>query len=166
METGGDVPNMVTITQPHARALSNQLPGNYLPTLQAHRIFLRTIGRDLTAFCSVKSLVTCIADAMKGQLYRVFCISSDLSEFIFVTAHQAAFDRACILHRDISVGNIMITPRSPRFLIDWDHCVILTDRRGERHVGRTVGYFVHLSRPSSLIFSLSRVHGSSCLHAF
>ncbi|PBK60223.1 hypothetical protein ARMSODRAFT_922372 [Armillaria solidipes] len=117
MQTGGDVPNMVTITQQHARALPNQLPGNRLPTLQAHRIFLKTIGRDLTTFCSVKSLVTCIADAMK--------------------AHQVAFDRACILHRDISVGNIMITPDHRGFLIDWDHCVILTDRSAERRVGRT-----------------------------
>ncbi|KAK0196358.1 hypothetical protein F5146DRAFT_1217467 [Armillaria mellea] len=114
METGGDVPNMVTITQQHARALPNQ---RRLPTLRAHRIFLKTIGRDLTTFCSVKSLVTCIADAMK--------------------AHQAAFDSAGILHRDISVGNIMITRDHRGFLIDWDHCVILTDRSGQRRVGRT-----------------------------
>ncbi|KAK0435391.1 hypothetical protein EV421DRAFT_1835860 [Armillaria borealis] len=113
METGGDV----TITQLHARALPNQLPGNRLPTLQAHRIFLKTIGRDLTTFCSVKGLVTCVADAMK--------------------AHQVAFDRAYILHRDISVGNIMITPDHRGFLIDWDHCVILTDRSAERYVGGT-----------------------------
>ncbi|KAK0435364.1 hypothetical protein EV421DRAFT_1835740 [Armillaria borealis] len=117
METGGDVPNMVTITQQHARALPNQLPENRLPTLRAHRIFLKTIGRDLTTFCSVKGLVTCIADAMK--------------------AHQVAFDRACILHRDISVGNIMITPDHRGFLIDWDHCVVLTDRSAEKRVGRT-----------------------------
>ncbi|KAK0214664.1 hypothetical protein EDD85DRAFT_963055 [Armillaria nabsnona] len=105
METGGDVPNMVTITQEHVRALPNQRPGNRFPTLQTHRIFLQTIGRDLTTSCSVKSLVTCIADAMK--------------------AHKAA------------VGNIMITPDHRGFLIDWDHCVILTDRSTERRVGRT-----------------------------
>ncbi len=74
METGGDVPNMVTITQQHARALSNQFLKNRLLTLKAHRIFLQTIGRDLTTFCSVKSLVTCIADAMKGELYPVCCV--------------------------------------------------------------------------------------------
>ncbi|SJL17463.1 uncharacterized protein ARMOST_21014 [Armillaria ostoyae] len=116
METGGDVPNMVTITQQYARALLNQLPGNCLPTLQAHRIFLKTIGRDLMTFCSIKSLVTCIVDAMK--------------------AHQAAFNRACILHCDISVRNIMITPDHQGFLIDWDHCIVLTDRSAERCIGR------------------------------
>ncbi|KAK0496634.1 hypothetical protein EDD18DRAFT_1163158 [Armillaria luteobubalina] len=104
MEIGGDIPDMVTITP--------QLDGYHLATLQAHRIFLKTIGRDLTTFCSVKSLATCIADAMK--------------------AHQVAFHRACILHRDISVGNIMITSNHRGFLIDWDHCVILTDRGADK----------------------------------
>ncbi|KAK0475292.1 hypothetical protein EDD18DRAFT_1218735 [Armillaria luteobubalina] len=118
METGDDIPDMVTITQQYARTLPNQLDGYHLPTLQAHRIFLKTIGRDLTTFCSVKSLVTCIADAMK--------------------AHQVAFHRTCILHRDISVGNIMITSNHRGFLIDWDHCVILTDRGADMCAGRTV----------------------------
>ncbi|KAK0496650.1 hypothetical protein EDD18DRAFT_171205 [Armillaria luteobubalina] len=117
LETGGDIPDMVTITPQYARTLPNQPPGNRLPTLQAHRIFLKTIGRDLTTFCSVKSLVTCIADAMK--------------------AHQVAFHRACILRRDISVGNIMITSNHRGFLIDWDHRVILTDRGADKRVSRT-----------------------------
>ncbi|KAK0496639.1 hypothetical protein EDD18DRAFT_1163177 [Armillaria luteobubalina] len=52
-------------------------------------------------------------------------------------AHQVAFHRAFILHRDISVGNIMITSNHRGFLIDWDHCVILTNRGADKHVGRT-----------------------------
>ncbi len=42
-----------------------------------------------------------------------------------------AYEKARILHRDISVGNIMMkirpTDDSPiaGFLIDWDHCVVL-----------------------------------------
>ncbi|KAG7442401.1 uncharacterized protein BT62DRAFT_827419, partial [Guyanagaster necrorhizus] len=50
--------------------------------------------------------------------------------------HQIAFERACILHRDISVGNIMITANHRGFLIDWDHCVILSHKSGEKRVGR------------------------------
>ncbi|KAK0215093.1 hypothetical protein IW262DRAFT_1278074 [Armillaria fumosa] len=113
METGGDIPNMVTLTQEYVQVESEI----GLLILQAHRIFLRTIGRDLKTFCNVKDLVICIADAME--------------------AHQAAFDKACILHCDISVGNIMITSDHRGFLIDWDHCIILTDRGVRKRVGRT-----------------------------
>ncbi|KAG7447111.1 uncharacterized protein BT62DRAFT_893154 [Guyanagaster necrorhizus] len=105
METGGDVVDMRTITQECVGTTSaDPLPGNEtsrLQKLQAHRVFLKDTGRDLTTFCNAKDLVTCVADAME--------------------AHQAAFDRACILYRDISVGNIMISPRHRGFLVDWDH---------------------------------------------
>ncbi|KAK0435368.1 hypothetical protein EV421DRAFT_1235454 [Armillaria borealis] len=53
METGGDVPDMITITQQHARKLSSLPPGSKtsrLPALVAHRIFVRNIGRHLTTF--------------------------------------------------------------------------------------------------------------------
>ncbi|KAK0211589.1 hypothetical protein IW262DRAFT_1413224 [Armillaria fumosa] len=74
---------------------------------------------------------------MKGQLYAAFNISSDLIEFICVKAHQVAFDRAFILHCDISAGNIMITSNHWGFLIDWDRCVVLTDRSADKRLGRT-----------------------------
>ncbi|KAK0439065.1 uncharacterized protein EV420DRAFT_1279754 [Desarmillaria tabescens] len=71
------------------------------------------------------------------MLHPSLCISSDLTILLLHIAHQAAFDRACILHRDTSVRNIMITPNHQGFLIDWDHCIILTDRRGEKGICRT-----------------------------
>ena len=38
-----------------------------------------------------------------------------------VSAHYMAWETAGILHRDISVGNILIDPASRQgFLIDWD----------------------------------------------
>ena len=42
---------------------------------------------------------------------------------IFVTAHQAAFDRAGILHRDVSDSNVMMSRNSggPGFIADFDH---------------------------------------------
>ncbi|KAK0439052.1 uncharacterized protein EV420DRAFT_1316297 [Desarmillaria tabescens] len=139
MEAGGDIPDMITITQEHVGGpLSHRFPDDevyLLPTLQAHRIFLKTVGRDLTTFCSVKGLVTCIADAME--------------------AHQAAFDRACILHRDISVGNIMITPDHRGFLIDWDHCVILNNRGDDKRICRT-GTWQFMS--AHLLASYGTVH--------
>ncbi|KAF8868611.1 hypothetical protein CPB85DRAFT_1447904 [Mucidula mucida] len=85
--------------------------------LQCHRLFLDTIARDLSAFGNCKVLVNCIADAME--------------------AAQCAFDLARILHRDISSGNIMITPTHEGLLIDWDLCLVL-DFEGHTHrPGRT-----------------------------
>ncbi|KAG7442399.1 uncharacterized protein BT62DRAFT_1010322 [Guyanagaster necrorhizus] len=103
METGGDVPGMVTISRKHVGISGCDI---HRPRkLLSHRV-LKTIGKDLTMFFNVKDLVICVADAME--------------------AHQAAFDKACILHCDISAGNILITPNKRGF--DWDHCSILKAR--------------------------------------
>ncbi|KAI0296754.1 hypothetical protein B0F90DRAFT_1636125, partial [Multifurca ochricompacta] len=37
-----------------------------------------------------------------------------------MTAHSAAYERAQILHRDVSAGNILITDEGTGMLIDWD----------------------------------------------
>jgi RIO-like serine/threonine protein kinase len=43
------------------------------------------------------------------------------------TAHDAAYFKASILHRDISVGNILIDEDGDGFLIDWDLCIGISD---------------------------------------
>ncbi|KAF8868244.1 hypothetical protein CPB85DRAFT_1244305, partial [Mucidula mucida] len=124
MEVGGDIPGMITRTQEvEFLAFAHNLPNGRkyhhlrLP-LQCHRIFLCTIARDLTAFGNCKTLLTCVADAME--------------------AAQAAFTLARILHRDISVGNIMITPKDRGVLIDWDLCLVLDSNVVTHRPGRTV----------------------------
>jgi len=55
-------------------------------------------------------------------------------------AYNAAYYDAKILHRDISVGNIMISEGGGGFLIDWDMCVCVEE--GAEPLGRverTVG---------------------------
>ncbi|RPD57226.1 hypothetical protein L226DRAFT_489397 [Lentinus tigrinus ALCF2SS1-7] len=43
--------------------------------------------------------------------------------YFALLAHRDAWEKAKILHRDISVGNILIHPRTKRgILIDWDQC--------------------------------------------
>ncbi|KAF8888674.1 hypothetical protein CPB85DRAFT_1334306 [Mucidula mucida] len=122
METGGDVVGLVTRTQEpcflqHSRALPDGRSYHHLKRpLQCYRIFLRTVARDLTTFMTCKTLVLCIADAMK--------------------AAQQAFDRAHILHRDISVGNIMIA-KDRGILIDWDLCLVLDSNEITHRPGRT-----------------------------
>ncbi|KAF8877479.1 hypothetical protein CPB85DRAFT_1500276 [Mucidula mucida] len=146
MVVGGDVEGMRTKT--HEPRL--QLSSAYPPTirkyfrlenpLQCHRLFLDTIARDLSAFGNCKVLVNCIADAME--------------------AAQCAFDLARILHRDISSGNIMITPTHEGLLIDWDLCLVL-DFEGHTHrPGRTVCIHIGLLVLLSNIFV--RALGNSC----
>ena len=58
-------------------------------------------------------------------------------------AHDAAYYDANILHRDISVGNIMISEGGEGFLIDWDMCVCVgLGAKSSGRVERTVGIFL------------------------
>ncbi|KAK0193316.1 hypothetical protein F5146DRAFT_924956 [Armillaria mellea] len=77
--------------------------------LIGHLIVLVTKGHPLESFETTKQLVSCVTDAME--------------------AHQKAYELAGLLHRDISVGNIMITldqNNQQGILIDWDHCVLVS----------------------------------------
>ncbi|KAF5389203.1 hypothetical protein D9757_003381 [Collybiopsis confluens] len=65
-----------------------------------YRLVLDTIGHSLTHFDSTWQLVRVIADAL--------------------AAHRQAFFEASRLHRDISVGNIIITDEGRGMLIDWE----------------------------------------------
>ncbi|KIM40750.1 hypothetical protein M413DRAFT_412875, partial [Hebeloma cylindrosporum] len=80
-----------------------------------YRMSLKVIGESLKTFKSTKQLVTVIADAME--------------------AHDAAFFDAHILHRDISIGNILIH-NGRGLLIDWDSCLIVVN--GPRSAPRAV----------------------------
>ncbi|KAF8899832.1 hypothetical protein CPB85DRAFT_1327039 [Mucidula mucida] len=123
MEVGGDIPGMITRTQEveflvFAHKLPNGRKYHHLRLpLQCHRILLRTIARDLMAFENCKTLLTCVADAME--------------------AAQAAFTLARILHHDISVGNIMITPKDRGVLINGDLCLVLDSNVVTHCPGRT-----------------------------
>jgi RIO-like serine/threonine protein kinase len=62
---------------------------------------------------------------------------------VFPTAHTAAYEKAHILHRDISAGNIMITDNGSGMLIDWDLSkkVIKDAEEKPRQHSRTVRSF-------------------------
>ncbi|KAI0689320.1 hypothetical protein C8T65DRAFT_588766 [Cerioporus squamosus] len=77
------------------------------------RFVTDTVGRSLTRFRCTKELVTAVRDAIKG--------------------HRTALTKAGVLHRDISVGNILIVdqPADPNsfagFLHDFDYSSMSRD---------------------------------------
>ncbi|GJJ09952.1 hypothetical protein Clacol_004176 [Clathrus columnatus] len=71
-----------------------------LRKLQHFRLVLKEIGSELLTFTSTRELVSVIYDALQ--------------------AHKAAYEDARVLHRDISVGNILIGPNRRGLLVDWD----------------------------------------------
>ncbi|KAG1802899.1 uncharacterized protein HD556DRAFT_1304139 [Suillus plorans] len=80
-----------------------------------HHLVLDLVGEKLTDFESSHQLVQSVRDAL--------------------LAHQDAYSNAKILHRDLSVGNIVIY-RGKGFLIDWDLAKLLTIQ-GPRQTTRT-----------------------------
>ncbi|THU78571.1 hypothetical protein K435DRAFT_737535 [Dendrothele bispora CBS 962.96] len=73
-----------------------------------YRLILEQVGRcDLTEFTHAKELVQA---AYNGLI-----------------AHSDAYEKALVLHRDISPGNIQIMNDGTGMLIDWDLCSYLDD---------------------------------------
>ncbi|KAF8498372.1 hypothetical protein BU17DRAFT_72339 [Hysterangium stoloniferum] len=112
---GSDVLDQVTKTQDASMGRRLSSP---LRRLQHYRLVLNEIGRSLTDFRNTKEMVTAVRDA--------------------IIAHGDAYDKAEILHRDISSGNILITQTGGGLLIDWDLCKKLQHiRQGQGHIERT-----------------------------
>ncbi|KAI3610141.1 other 1 protein kinase, partial [Moniliophthora roreri] len=91
-----------------------------------HHIIFREVGRPLVKFSTTWELVNSMKDAM--------------------AAHQEAYAKARILHRDISAGNILISEDGKEgYLIDWDFSKEVTDdietpRQPERTIDRGHGH--------------------------
>ena len=62
-------------------------------------------------------------------------------DLIWHVAHKETYEKAKILHRDISVGNILITSDGHGLLIDWDLCNSTLILQGARQRERTVCSF-------------------------
>ncbi|KAF8839516.1 hypothetical protein BDN67DRAFT_953305 [Paxillus ammoniavirescens] len=89
-------------------------PPNLVPHAH-HRFVLNIAGSPLTSFSSTRELVTAIRDGL--------------------IAHEDALHKAGILHRDISLGNIIIH-FGKGLLIDWDLAKLVTTS-GRRQTTRT-----------------------------
>ncbi|KAI6097159.1 hypothetical protein F5141DRAFT_1255676 [Pisolithus sp. B1] len=102
---GGDVPHGETRTHERTKHSSPVMH------LCLHRLVLDFVGRRLTEFECTKELAWAVLHAMK--------------------AHWKAYERARVLHRDVSVNNIRIDKNGNGVLIDWELALFLDD---ESHV--------------------------------
>ncbi|RDB23435.1 hypothetical protein Hypma_009358 [Hypsizygus marmoreus] len=90
-----------------------------------YRIIFEEIGLELTSFTSSKQLVTVARDAL--------------------VALVAAYQKAKILHQDISSGNILITSEGRGLLIDWDHARRINTETGVVPPAERVGTWPFIS---------------------
>ncbi|KAA1467249.1 hypothetical protein DENSPDRAFT_832253 [Dentipellis sp. KUC8613] len=136
---GGDVGVQKTLTQDYA-----DKPWRYgkveLLLHRHYRLVLDTVGRSLKSFRSTKEMVDAVFDAL--------------------IAHWDAYDRAEILHRDVSGGNILIVDEGEKtkgILIDWDLSkgkkAQPTARRKWRTVSRTWQFI-----SAALLVNTSKLH--------
>ncbi|KAI0066745.1 hypothetical protein BV25DRAFT_1849414 [Artomyces pyxidatus] len=83
-----------------------------------YRLALDTIGRALETFNSTHQLCKAMCDVLE--------------------AHWIAFSEAKVLHRDISIGNVLLTMEGDKgLLIDWDLCKIVENEQAPRQEWRT-----------------------------
>jgi Fungal protein kinase len=99
-----------------------------LRNFQQHRLVLREIVHPIQSFRNVRELIQVFRDA----LYGTFSLPASISLANRRIAHRLTIDRANLLHRNITVGNIVITQEGRGILVDWavvDH-VLVCDQGG------------------------------------
>ena len=115
---GGDVAGHRTVSQ---RYLNKD--GYDLSERIQTRLIFKEVGRPLGTYCNSPELISLVTQALIGA---PFCHCLQLFSNIFL-GHQQAWVKAGVLHRDVSVANILIdvesAPGVPRAILnDWDLC--------------------------------------------
>jgi len=151
------VPEQATQTKTHSERSWACKRTEEIMSHTHYRLVLDLVGKSLSTFTSSKELVQAIHDVLIGRLLP---IHDDQNNSFYCPAHKEAY-LAGILHRDLSVGNIVISG-GRGYLIDWD-LAKLTSLNGPRQSARTVRLTFALTFTS--LMNLSRALGSSYLFA-
>ena len=88
------------------------------------RLVLKEIGIPLEEYPNSTELITIVYHALVGGSPRITLTYKTCTHDYFL-GHRGAWERAEVLHRDLSPGNIMINVESEPltgFLTDWDMC--------------------------------------------
>ena len=115
-------------------------PGAEFTPHRHYRIVLDTIGTPLEEFKCSRDMVRAIRDSLLGEFF-FWKLERMLNELATI-AHEAAYHRCGILHRDISPSNILITDGGG-LLIDWDLC---KNVNSNKHKARCAARIVRIIR--------------------
>ena len=111
------------------------------PLPRVHSRLVTNLGRPLEDYAEAQELIKAVHCAFEGNVFVHLLRESYLTPSI---GHKQAWEKAGILHGDISVANILIdvdsTPDNFRaFLNDWDVCTYKSDIcDGPTRYGHTV----------------------------
>ena len=107
------------------------------------RMVIKEVGRPLETYAASPELILVVTNALRGAFPLLIALNAAAH---CPAGHRHAWEKAGVLHRDISVGNILIDVNSPPddprgFLIDWDLCKYkeeLGGQSGPSHAGISV----------------------------
>jgi hypothetical protein len=116
---GDDIPGQRTCSQDFVSCTWARVQPKQLRHHQHDRFVLCEVARELTSFETSLELVTTMGDALQGQAFRCEKQKTRLNPTLTL-AHKEAYEKARILHRDISSSNIMIDKDGRGLLINWD----------------------------------------------
>lgn len=115
-------PKLRTISQ---QSIKSDGPMEFCERVQ-HRLIFETIGIPLGEYANALAMIYAVYQAFKSALIAAYLTCCQLNSTTTAAAHQEAWENAEILHRDVSVGNILVDIASKDFnapravLSDWD----------------------------------------------
>lgn len=132
-----------TVTQERLRTIPHDESSVPPPEAFHYRFVVREIGQPLETYNCSSHLWEIITHAVFGTRYHncsASALDADVSSRLL--GHQDAYEKAKVLHRDISAKNILINPLTQMgLIIDWDLAKHM-DTDGElqsSQSGRSVG---------------------------